>query len=276
MAQPRVAPSPSPEPRRPFPVPVAAPSAPVHRFSSEPSPTSSVPQRPPFQSSHSSKVTEKWGNQPVIGVKPMLNGKGGPPSVQQHQPEQNGMTGRIALPGLAITPPSTQTPQAQREERSSRPPTPVRTRIPSTGNRATVMDVAQVWSEHQKGSSADGVPTVEVEEEPPRPDVRAAVANWGAGARSLSPSSPTLPSAEKRKSSLEKYSALAMPALQEMPTPVGTVRNYFPATSGGKASGVEKGENADVKHRPIDVLHTSMNSGQGLVNMRRNDLVHFG
>jgi len=39
---------------------------------------------------------------------------------------------------------------------SRRPPVPHKpSRIPSTGNRATVMDVAQVWSQHEKQGSQD-------------------------------------------------------------------------------------------------------------------------
>lgn len=96
-----------------------------------------------------------------------------------------GTLGKIALPGLSKTcapspqvkdssedhgpspvfmegPPQQGPQERDKVERKSSPdkPQPRRpavphkpSRIPSTGNRATVMDVAQVWSEHEKQSS---------------------------------------------------------------------------------------------------------------------------
>lgn len=94
-----------------------------------------------------------------------------------------GAPGKIALPGLSKTPLARGTdnledcgpspdfvkepPREEPEEKRSverkpggdkpqprRPAVPHKpSRIPSTGNRATVMDVAQVWSEHEKQSS---------------------------------------------------------------------------------------------------------------------------
>ncbi|KAH9945670.1 hypothetical protein B0H21DRAFT_860691 [Amylocystis lapponica] len=107
------------------------------------------------------------------------------------------------------------------------------TRIPSTGNRATVMDVAQAF--HARGAieppnsttstGAVVTPVDEVsltkseseEDALPLPDVKSLVANWGPGNGAVH-----LPSADKRKSSFEKYSAIALPPLQEEKTPVSS------------------------------------------------------
>ena len=127
------------------------------------------------------KIVDRWANGPVIGVKPVPNGKGRPMS--NPTSPIPGAPGKIALPGLSRTSPPWGTgnpgdcgpspdfvkepPQEESEERSSvgrkpggdkpqprRPVVPHKpSRIPSTGNRATVMDVAQVWSEHEKQDS---------------------------------------------------------------------------------------------------------------------------
>lgn len=118
---------------------------------------------------------------------------------------------------------------------------PIRhSRIPSTGNRATVMDVAWALSEHEKhvkrlsGDMSDvTLPTDDprshspptestkepkVEEEPhiAPPDMKSVVANRGSRNDSLQ----TAPHMEKRKSSYEKYSAFVLPPLAEEKTPI--------------------------------------------------------
>jgi len=132
------------------------------------------------------KIIDSWGNGPIIGVKPVLNGKGYPSSSSTSPlpTPTRSTSGQIALPGLSIarsgpekledrTPPSPvsakeplqEKPQERHsgERKSStdkpqprRPPVPHKpSRIPSTGNRPTVMDVAQVWSQHEEHSSQD-------------------------------------------------------------------------------------------------------------------------
>ncbi|KZT00473.1 uncharacterized protein LAESUDRAFT_732262 [Laetiporus sulphureus 93-53] len=115
-----------------------------------------------------------------------------------------------------------------------RPPlSPVRhSRIPSTGNRATVMDVAQAFQERvvtnpepapaptqRPGSEHAATP----DEENPRSDVDSAVAKWSHSHGSVRSDADS----DKRKSSYERYSAFVLPPLQEentpVPTPVGTL-----------------------------------------------------
>ena len=121
------------------------------------------------------------------------------------------------------------------------PASPARhTRIPSTGNRATVMDVAQalaaqsVLSEHKTSPQEPPSPKPQVavqEEEADEayspPDVKSIAANWGHGGARPSTVGAARPNAELRKSSYERYSAIAMPPLEEertpVPSPAGTL-----------------------------------------------------
>ena len=117
-------------------------------------------------------------------MKPVLNGKGHPSSsslMNRGNPRQTALPGlSIAIPSprgadkvedrAPLSPtPTKEPPQEKARERNSgekkfgvdkpqqrRPPVPHKpSRIPSTGNRATVMDVAQVWSQHEKHGSQD-------------------------------------------------------------------------------------------------------------------------
>lgn len=126
------------------------------------------------------KIVDRWANGPVIGIKSVPNGNDHPIS-SSTSPTRSTFR-KIALPGSsrACAPPPLGTdspedhvpspvftiepPQEKPQERNSverrssadkpqprRPAVPHKpSRIPSTGNRATVMDVAQVWSEHGK------------------------------------------------------------------------------------------------------------------------------
>lgn len=149
-----------------------------------------IPSEEHFLPSTPQKVADRWANGPIIGVKPITDGSDNPASIPTSPlpTPTGGNFGKIALPGLSEartssphstdklegrTPPSPilvkEPPQEKSrkrndgERRSSvdkpqprRPPVPHKpSRIPSTGNRATVMDVAQVWSEHEKQSSQD-------------------------------------------------------------------------------------------------------------------------
>ncbi|TFK73967.1 hypothetical protein BDN72DRAFT_875452 [Pluteus cervinus] len=106
--------------------------------------------------------------------------------------------------------------QSRQEPMKASPQSPLRqTRIPSTGNRATVMDVAQALEL--------GVP--EVKSEPPAESTTPVE-------QSVAISRPILSAvqAEKRKSSYEKYSSFMMPPLKEEvtpnPSPANTLRNH--------------------------------------------------
>jgi hypothetical protein len=100
---------------------------------------------------------------------------------------------------------------------------PVRhTRIPSSGNRATVMDIAQALNNQSPPTSPGRMERVEPTDEILNRDassswesVKPAVVDYR---NMASPAGQ----AEKRKSSYEKYSAIIMPPLKEEKTPVST------------------------------------------------------
>jgi hypothetical protein len=200
-------------------------------------------------------VVDRWAQQPIIGVKPSAPrksyeqlGQGGPPP---SRPESNGI--RRPLPGMVPVQAPTEPlvvkeakvePSAVEDEAepipesvpvpAKSPPSPMRhSRIPSTGSRATVMDVAQVFQEEARRSpeiSAPGSPTAERSRspvmirqasQPEAPDI--------AGAQGQSaPKVPPPPAMERRRSSYDKYSAFTLPPLREERTPVsspaGTLR----------------------------------------------------
>ncbi|KAH9940487.1 uncharacterized protein BXZ73DRAFT_42698 [Epithele typhae] len=142
-------------------------------------------------------------------------------------------------------------------------PPPVRQRIPSTGNRARVMEVAQAFSEEMRRQApASPQPPAspeqqqrereqqvqvqqqqdQTEEDWTPPSVKNMVATWGPratvqphayGASGTNGAQPraqsiTAPPLEKRKSSYERYSQFIMPPLQEektpAPSPVSTLK----------------------------------------------------
>ncbi|RPD78315.1 hypothetical protein L226DRAFT_567972 [Lentinus tigrinus ALCF2SS1-7] len=167
-------------------------------------------------------------------------------------------TSSLAAPPASRSP-SVTPPQSKVQKP---PSSPRHARIPSTGNRATVMDVAQAFTEalHHPPSSpvvdspaevhgpsrppslgashATKAPEEEGKNEPP--SVRNMVVNWGPrsggtngapthGSQSTSRTTTiTAPPLEKRKSSYEKYSAFIMPPLAEertpVPSPAGTLK----------------------------------------------------
>lgn len=140
--------------------------------------------------------------------------------------------------------------------RAEKPQSPVRhTRIPSTGNRATVMDVAQALQAHEEHSKK--TPEEEVSMQPEatvpssavgsdvgavRPAVKAMIANWGPQANEEVSSPPM----EKRKSSYEKYSAFTMPPLFEEKTPVQSPAGTLSRDVGRSVAGAN-GTASDVK-----------------------------
>lgn len=132
--------------------------------------------------------------------------------------------------------PSSLSSSVAKKEKS--PTSPSRhVRIPSTGNRATVMDVAQALHEHvtrePSKSDADGKPPSPVaqkglefalsgedEQEITRPDVKVTVTNWG---KQNSAPQPTPSKPEQIEWRRSRYSVnSAMPPLQEEPTPTPT------------------------------------------------------
>lgn len=145
------------------------------------------------------RVTDRWTEPTLIGVKPIASSNSAasqPPPSQKPQ----GMVGRLALPGLAAAPETAGKMKEKPpvgEERAVSPSPMKQGRIPSTRNRATVMDVAQALSEARQGNDC-----------------------------ALSPPVPRIPplssQAEKRKPSVEKHSSFTMPPLKEEKTPVSS------------------------------------------------------
>ncbi|CAL1707916.1 unnamed protein product [Somion occarium] len=139
-------------------------------------------------------------------------------------------------PILKVSPGSSHTARPiSRQPGEKSPTSPVRHgRIPSTGKRATVMDVALALNEHEAQTrkvspEVAQKPSSPVQASPPpeslqadvneddenyvKPDVKSLVANWGP--RNIAPSQM-----EKRKSSYERYSAFVLPPLTEEKTPI--------------------------------------------------------
>jgi hypothetical protein len=200
------------------------------------------------------RVTDRWTEPAVIGVKHVASLK---PSVQAESKPlasaSRGLVGALPLPGMApaslpprlgsSTPPmesvvvgnerralpgltaphtSLATPLQAEDKRPSSPGR--HTRIPSTGNRATVMDVALALSNHQPPNpapvAADSPLAIAIVEEPSPTPAQSSTAR---------PRNMTTPAAqaERRKSSYEKYSAITLPPLKEeatpTPSPAGTL-----------------------------------------------------
>lgn len=169
----------------------------------------------------------------MIGVKPTSS------SSAANRPAQGaklagtaGMVGRRALPGLAnsaavaVVDKDEKPALKDKEERTVVPPSPTRhTRIPSTGNRALVMEVAQAMSEaaQQQGKEKEkGGEMTTVSAPAAAPILARQVPSTGLGG----------PAAEKRKSSYERYSAIAMPPLAEERTPAATPANTMSRSAG--------------------------------------------
>ncbi|TFK26480.1 hypothetical protein FA15DRAFT_667361 [Coprinopsis marcescibilis] len=100
-------------------------------------------------------------------------------------------------------------------ERVTTPTSPTRhTRIPSSGNRATVMEVAQALHDHAK-SDTSTAPQTDVEETQVEEPV-------------VQPRPPVIPvqsNAEKRKSSYDRFSIATLPPLKEEATPAPSPAN---------------------------------------------------
>ena len=179
-------------------------------------------------------VANRRTNQVIIGVKYTSAGSHVEAKSDPAKSDPNGLLGRQALPGLttsATSPPTLVHKQEDKPDRSpSTPLSPGRhTRIPSTGNRATVMNVAQVWSEQHVGSPSSlpnsisaSVQHTDIRDE--SPEMIEKLAEAIPKPRNITP--PNVQT-EKRKSGYEKYSGVIMPPLPEentpVPSPVGTL-----------------------------------------------------
>ncbi|KII92264.1 hypothetical protein PLICRDRAFT_50680 [Plicaturopsis crispa FD-325 SS-3] len=219
---------------------------------SAPAPQSVSP--PTLDRSPSSRVVDRWlQEKTIIGVKHISSGPSAGPTngMSTHKLESKGMVGRRALPGMTSTVseaaiPSQVSPAKPRpevvtappasvpvphipprtEEKSPSPPsTPTRhARIPSTGKRATVMDIAQALQEQRElpsiPPSQSPEPPVDVPTPLPKPSLTPRHRNV------------TPPTAEKRKSSYEKYSSIILPPLREENTPVPSPAATLSRTAG--------------------------------------------
>ncbi|KAG7098692.1 hypothetical protein E1B28_000605 [Marasmius oreades] len=181
------------------------------------------------------RVTDRWSNQPIIDIKPVQLRD----NYQPEAPKPSRMAGRKPLPGLAVTPsypstfnagnravdktpeassPNVQSPRTQVE--SHRSVTPVRhTRIPSTGNRATVMDIAQVFDEE-----TERPPTASPTEAEPAVEIDATFNGVPPESEDVTHHLPTLTASnlERRRSTFEKYAVPPLPPLKEEATPLST------------------------------------------------------
>lgn len=191
-------------------VPTSSAAASPESALSEPAPPSPLPKTTPPGSSRPSdskvsSLADKWSEQVLIGVKPL--GKGPPPAAGLQPATPTGLVGAHALPGLATV----DSAAAPRERRRH-------SRIPSTGNRALVMDVAQALNEHAGSPVEHSSPSPPIvkEDTPVVPSVEV----------SESPKSTLVsPPLERRKSSFERYSAYMMPPLKEEKTPAPSPAN---------------------------------------------------
>jgi hypothetical protein len=155
------------------------------------------------------RLSDKWSNVGIIGVAPGQ-------TASANVPKPPTMIGRIALPGLTNGPNVPAEPPVQSHVPS---PIPVvetnnvrHTRIPSTGNRATVMDVAQIMNEQSDDNVV--LPQDSVASPDISPIVQPLANRTG---RNL-----LVNQVEKRKSSYEKYSSIILPPLQEEATPTAS------------------------------------------------------
>ncbi|KAL1673762.1 hypothetical protein EV122DRAFT_221985 [Schizophyllum commune] len=255
------------------------------------------------------KITDRWTGQAVIGVKTpgsTPSSKYGGLSTPENR-SSGGMVGKRALPGLtadipkSMDIPKTTSPKPTSPEprspvafpTSSTSPEPPRspapgqhrhTRIPSTGNRATVMDLAQVFNE-QKERKQEEAPKEEPKQlSPPSlvvepPKVESPLASPTSPKQDASPesTSPRLRHAhagiaEKRRSQYEavrQSSVMTLPPLKEeatpVPTPVGTMKS--PSGSAGQkndfdmnAFSAQADTQAKASQEP-DLLHVDINDG---------------
>jgi hypothetical protein len=170
------------------------------------------------------------------------NGTFGRPVPNSNEPPKQdfGLSGHESERGVSVnaqplTPLASPSIPPRQEEKS--PTAPARhSRIPSSGNRATVMDIAEAlssqsppmspgWREHRAEPSNDD--TLQTAD-PTLPSVTANPTAINARSAALA-----AVQAEKRRSSYEKYSAIMLPPLKEertpIPTPIGSLlRNATP------------------------------------------------
>ncbi|PBK91545.1 hypothetical protein ARMGADRAFT_1013942 [Armillaria gallica] len=226
-------------------------------------PISPTARSPAGHPSNGSRVADRWTSDTVIGVKAASRTPSAPEPVKR-------MVGRKALPGLAPTEvsidakpkfPSLRSPNEDLtalrpgsttvsipSPSSPNSPGPSRhSRIPISGNRATVMDVAQAFNESTSvaGSEIPAPPPAEINER-----------SSSTGHPRLSPQ--PIPPAEKRRSSYERYSAIAMPPLKEEATPTssptGTLSRGIVEVIGSVDARLSNEDTSRLKNIPNDIV----------------------
>ncbi|KAI0365644.1 hypothetical protein BV20DRAFT_953838 [Pilatotrama ljubarskyi] len=226
----------------------------------------------PAQKSHEDKTTTLTASEPFASVRstspvsqypspPSTQGRAIPPSAKPAVPVKPSLdvvapsaaaaSGKASPVSPLLPPQPAKSPSVTPPQSSAHKPpaSPAKhTRIPSTGNRATVMDVAQAFQEVLQTTSPTSTSPVEVKRGSPPPpaaaetkpaqkddgeeeayeppSVKNLVANWGPRTNGAS-AALTAPALERRKSSYEKYSAFVLPPLAEektpAPSPAGTL-----------------------------------------------------
>lgn len=177
------------------------------------------------------RITDRWTEPTLIGVKPVSSSSATNRGGAAAKPAGTaGMVGRRALPGLANPAATTAggdkdaKPVSKDRERRAVSPSPTRhTRIPSTGNRALVMDVAQALNEAAQQQDKDkGEKEKEV----------ATVSGVAPALTSVRQVPSTDATGETRKPSYERYSTIAMPPLTEERTPAASPVNTMARSVG--------------------------------------------
>lgn len=188
-------------------------------------------------SSSAGRVTDRWTEPTLIGVKPTPSPSAASRATPGAKPVgPTGMVGRRALPGLANPAAVAAVDKDEKpvlkdkEQHTSVPPSPTRhTRIPSTGNRALVMEVAQALNEAAQQGKEKEVTEITAD---PISGSNSILATREGPSTGLGG-----PAAEKRKSSYERYSAIAMPPLAEERTPAASPVNTMSRSVGQNVLG---------------------------------------
>jgi|ERR1700722_4491636 len=148
---------------------------------------------------------------------------------------------------------------------------PVRhTRIPSSGNRATVMDIAQALNNQSPPTSPGRMERAEYTDETLNREASSSLESVEPAVVNYRNMASSAGHAEKRKSSYEKYSAIIMPPLKEEKTPVSTPSGSLLRSTEAPCLPREDVTNIKPRTGHGDALApTAMNS------VGNTDLVHF-
>lgn len=221
-----------------------------------------------------SRVTDKWADQAIIGVRPAPSKTLIESRSDLAKSNPNGLLGRRALPGLTTSTPSLPSEIFNQEDKQGRSPStpPGRhTRIPSTGNRATIMDVAQAWSKQSVRPPSTTV-DAEVADDTMQnesPEMIESLAEAIPRPRQMTP--PNV-QAEKRKSSYEKYSAIILPSLPEEKTPAQSPAGTL-SRSGVQDQPEQRGaDKYGLRNKPIPSPARTLEVAASI----DTNLVHFG